>query len=143
MGQIHLSLCLPSFSQKLLAPNLGSSKATFAPLNHTRPPSAGIFLSRGVNGVWTGGCLPSWVSPPGSWSSLSVCAFASSGQQRGPQPPRTLEHRSELSPSGVKKSNRNHCVCVCVLSERRESLSQDSKKASTSQISIRSFGEGG
>lgn len=34
-------------------------------------------------------------------------------------------------------------MCVCALSESRGSLSQDSKKASTSQISIRSFGRCG
>lgn len=34
------------------------------------------------------------------------------------------------------------CVCVCALLERRGSLSQDSKKDSTYQISIRTFGSG-
>lgn len=59
-----------------------------------------------------------------------------------------LELGGELSPSGVKQSSRSQCVCVCVhartltLSERRGSLSQDSEKASASQIAIGSLGRG-
>lgn len=114
MGRIPSFLSLSQFSQKLLAaaPTFSQSHGGASALRRTPPPPGSSLPQRGRAWGWDRetSAFPRGSSRP--FGRARACLLGPS--EAGSRLEEPLEHRGQLSPSGVKKSNRNRSGSGCV-----------------------------